>query len=147
MFKDCESLETIKFPSVTCYAPRTGCMFEGCNKLTTLTVNNFILADVEYIGGMFKGCSKLKHLDFSFICGDNVMTVKYMFSNCDSLTNVYLEQITLSEQGKGNVAYMFSDCGCLEKVYVNKTFYTQTEEKQKNMLMNSSGEMVYKDIQ
>lgn len=157
-FKGCTSLETVLFPcdNVSDSITNVGSMFEDCTSLTTLyNCESFTLENVKYAGGMFANCKKLTHNDFSFIGGDEVITTIKMFNNCESLTTVYLPNITYSEDAvEGNISWMevccadnmFTNCTKLQEIYVNSVMCDQLSEiGTDSILVNTPGYFMLTD--
>ena len=65
-------------------------MFEGCESLISLSLDNFITPKVHYMNKMFLGCTSLQSLDFKYINTDNLGTMDQMFYNCQSLSSLNL---------------------------------------------------------
>ena len=86
-------------------------MFYGCNKLTSLNLENFNTENVTTMGGMFSGCSSLTSLDLSNFNTENVTRMGSMFALCSSLTSLNLSNFNTSNVD--NMKQMFLDCKSL----------------------------------
>ena len=85
------------------------CMFEGCEKLTSLDISNFNTAKVTHMNYMFYGCSALTSLNVLNFNTAKVTDMRCMFYGCSALTTIYCNDDWTKgvvTQSKG----MFYDC-------------------------------------
>ena len=95
-------------------------MFQDCNALTELNLDNFNTAKVTQMESMFANCKELKELDVSGFDMSNVTNAYRMFYYCEGLTSLKLGTFDTSggaEDKKVSMLAMF--CGCKELLEVD----------------------------
>lgn len=66
-------------------------MFSNCKGLTTINIDDWDVSNVIYMTNMFSSCKGLTELDLTNLKCDNVSSTNYMFSSCSGLTSLNLE--------------------------------------------------------
>ena len=89
-------------------------MFDYCNALTSINLNNVRTSNVTNMGGMFRGCSGLTSLDVSSFDTSNVTNMGSMFNGCTGLTSLDLSSFDTSNVT--NMDWMFGGCHRLQKI-------------------------------
>jgi surface protein len=92
-------------------------MFNSCNGLTEIDLNNFDTSNVTNMQYMFYGCDKLTELDLSNFDTSNVTDMQYMFTTCRKLTKLDLSSFDTSNVTRAT--YMFSSCTSLPELNVS----------------------------
>ena len=83
MFKNCTSLEELKFNLMTKYLINMDEMFYGCDNLKSIDFANFNTDRIKNMDKMFYNCSSLKFLDISkFEISENI-SIKDIFSGIE----------------------------------------------------------------
>ena len=91
-------------------------MFNKCNKLENLNINNFDTKNVTEMGWMFSECFKLKEIKgINKFITNEVTTMNSMFNHCYELENLDLSKFNSSNVK--NMSYMFYECNKLK--YLN----------------------------
>ena len=144
MFRDCNSLKSITFPSTSGFTSQVtdmqqmfmGCssltsldlssfdthnvtnmywMFYDCGTLTSLDLNSFDTTKVTNMGGMFQDCYKLTEIKgLNKFNTSEVTNMKNMFCGCNSVTTLAISNFDGSNVTK--MAYMFRDCSSLTTI-------------------------------
>ena len=66
-------------------------MFDGCTKLTSLDMSNFVISwTVTNMEQMFANCSSVETLDLSHFLTENVTNMRAMFAGCSKLKSLDL---------------------------------------------------------
>lgn len=115
-------------------------MFQGCNKITALDLNNWDTSNVISFGntywaygGMFQDCISLKELKIENWNMAQAKDISSMFRNCKSLTN-----ISLNKWNTNNIEqmqYVFSNCTQLVKIELGE-LDTSNVKSMNNMFNN-----------
>ena len=87
------------------------CMFDGCQKLTSVDVSHFNTTKVTDMSNMFSGCSKLTSLDLSGFNTEKVTDMSYMFSECTSLNTLDVSHFNVEKVT--TMECMFDQCSNL----------------------------------
>ena len=102
MFSGCENLSSLNLSGFdTSKVTNMGCMFSGCESLTSLDVSSFNTSKAENMFSMFDGCEKLASLDVRGFDTSKVTNMCSMFSGCEKLASLNLSSFDTS-----NVEYM-----------------------------------------
>ena len=99
-------------------------MFNGCSKLTSLTLTGFNTAKVTNMSSMFQDCSGLTSLNVGNFNMTNVTMLMSMFDNCSSLTSLDLSGWNTANMT--NINFMFERCSSLITIYVGSGWTTNT---------------------
>ena len=83
-------------------------MFEGCNYLTSVDVNDFDTRLVTDMSNMFSQCWKLEEVDVSKFDTSNVISFSGLFMSCHALKVIEVSGFDTSKAT--NMSYMFSGC-------------------------------------
>ena len=98
-------------------------MFSGCSKLIAISLGkNFDTSAVTNMNNMFSGCSSLTTLDISNFNTSLVEDMAYMFSGCSSLTTLDLSSFNTSKVT--DMRYMFAYCKGLTALTLGENFNT-----------------------
>jgi surface protein len=92
-------------------------MFKGCEKLTSLSLNNFTTSAVIGMKGMFDGCAALTSLDVSKLTTTKITDMSAMFRNCSSLTSLDVSKFNTAKVE--NMQEMFKGCSSLTSLSIN----------------------------
>ena len=101
-------------------------MFEKCENITSLDLNNFntnLVSDMSY---MFYMCIKLHSLNINSFNTSEVTDFKYMFSDCYDLNSIYINKFDASKAT--NMNHLFNNCKQLKYVDLNN-IYTSSNLK------------------
>lgn len=93
LLQNCNSLETITFPSTVTFnnsGVSFNTMFNGCSSLTNLDLSGWDTSNVKYMTDMFRECSSLTTLDLSNWNTSNTTDMNNMFYYCNKLSNLTL---------------------------------------------------------
>ena len=90
------------------YLSHTNHMFNGCDSLTKIYLNNFNTKNVNNMSYMFSGCKSLTYINLSNSNTQNVTDMSGMFFGCKSLTNLNISDF--NTKNVDNMSKMF--CGC-----------------------------------
>lgn len=96
--------------------------FYGCDKLSTITLENLHLGDHTSMNQMFYECSNLREVFFK-IDTKNVTYMSDMFLGCENLTTIDFGD-DFSTENVVNMENMFADCQKLKSLYL-KDFNTK----------------------
>lgn len=136
MFNGCSKLTSISvYYFNTAKVTNMEFMFAGCSGLTSLNVSSFNTANVTTMTGMFQDCKKLTSLDLSNFNTANCKSLYQMFYNCSKLTS-----LNVSNFNTGKVTDMrstFSGCSALTNVDVSG-FNTANVTMMAHMFYNCS---------
>ena len=91
--KSIEGLEHLNTSQVT----DMGCMFSGCESLTSLDLTSFDTSKVTKMSSLFSGCASLTSLDLTSFDTSKVKYMDWMFWNCRSLTSLDLTSFDTSQ--------------------------------------------------
>ena len=115
-------------------------MFQGCNKITALDLNNWDTSNVISFGntywsygGMFQDCISLEELKIENWNMAQAKDISSMFRSCKSLTN-----ISLNKWNTNNIEqmqYVFSNCTQLVKIELGE-LDTSNVKSMNNMFNN-----------
>ncbi len=90
-------------------------MFNSCDNLQTLNLNNWNTSNVVVMGGvglgsgMFNHCKSLRELDLSSFDTRDVTDMRAMFANCSSLETIYIgENWSTSQANTDNMYFNIS---------------------------------------
>lgn len=122
MFKDCNALTSLNVSSFSSAGmPTSGngegymyCMFQNCYNLQTLTLGaDFCTNKVKSVQNMFQNCNSLKNVDLSLLNLSNVGYLTYLFDGCSSLETIDLSGTTFITNASIGLNYMFNGCSSL----------------------------------
>ena len=118
-------------------------MFANCSSVETLDLSHFLTENVTNMRAMFAGCSKLKSLDLFKFETQNVKEMQQMFQDCSSLTNVNLSSFNTDKLE--NMAFMFKNCSALTKLDLSN-FDTQHVSRMTNLFFGCANlDTIYVD--
>ena len=104
LFYGCQKLTTLDLDNLnTSKVTDMGSMFYNCKALTSLNLSNFNTSSVTDMSGMFYACSALTSLNLSNFDTSKVTNMRDMFKFCSKLTSLNLSNFDTS-----NVTNMFS---------------------------------------
>lgn len=91
LFMQCTNLISVNLPNNFVRSKCTDlyCMFEGCEKLTSVNTTGWNTSNVTDMTAMFENCYNLQTFDLSMFDITKVTSVRWMFLNCRSLTTIY----------------------------------------------------------
>ena len=117
MFQFCENLETLEIDNfITNNIDNFNNLFDGCNKLSSINLVNFDTTKVTSMINMFRNCYALTSLNFSNIDTSNVKSMNNMFSNCYSLSSLYILNFDTSKVT--DMSNMFYNCKLLSSLHL-----------------------------
>lgn len=96
LFMQCTNLTSVNLPNNFVRSKCTDlyCMFDGCEKLTSVNTTGWNTSNVTDMTAMFENCYNLQTFDLSMFDITKVTSVKWMFLNCSSLTTIYAKSGT-----------------------------------------------------
>lgn len=109
MFKDCASLKTIDISAldsqnVTDFSR----MFENCESLVSLDLSTLDIGKSTTLAAMMKGCRKLEIVRIdNWYFPPQLTDITEMFRACNSLTDIYIYDISHHGESKPNQDYMY----------------------------------------
>ena len=116
-FHSWDSLESIDLNLISVGNNSTSRMFEGCNQLRSINLNNFDTSSITDMSYMFAGCINLIRLNVSKFETANVIDMSSMFIDCYSLTS--LDVTSWNTSNVVNMNGMFSFCNKLTNIDVS----------------------------
>ncbi len=118
LFQSCQNLTSLNLNNFDTSILRSfSNMFFYCKGLTSLDLSKFDTSSATDMGTMFSGCSNLKSLDLSNFNTSKVTRMKQMFSTCWSLTSLDLSSFNTSNVT--NMHEMFYMCKELTSLNIN----------------------------
>ena len=120
MFKNCTSLEEIKFPSNSNFSTvkYASYLFDSCYKLKEIDLSIFDFKSVQYFDYMFSNCLSLSSLNIENFRTDNAISMKYMFYSLKSLHSLRLPYLNTANCQNNNLRGIFDECDNIV-LYVN----------------------------
>jgi surface protein len=121
MFDGCNSLKSLFLQEFNTAIPNNmKNVFKGCSSLTSIDISDFNLKNVYYFQSMCYGCSSLEKIKFpNVVYGNNIngIYLDNTFANCTSLTNIDMTRFA------GRVRYVgtFMGCSSLKNVKFGET--------------------------
>ena len=88
-------LKTFKFGKTSSALQNTSQMFQWCNQLSELDLNNIDMTGVTNSERMFYDNNSLQELDMSWVDMPNNTTMQQMFTNCYALKKLDLRNCTI----------------------------------------------------
>ena len=88
-------------------------LFNGCDRYTSISMENIITTAITNMAGMFQGCTGLTSLDVSGLDASSSTDMSNMFQGCTSLASLTLTGLTTNTTSSVNMAGMFKDCSSL----------------------------------
>ena len=86
-------------------------LFEGCDRLTSISMANIITTSITDMSNMFKGCAGLTSLDLTGLNASSATTMTSMFQGCTSLASLDLSNFDASSAT--DISNMFQGCTSL----------------------------------
>ncbi len=83
-------------------------MFQGCQKIQELKVQNFNTENVTNMKGMFNDCKAVQELDLSNFKTERVTDMESMFSGCESALTILVNNFNTTNVT--SMMSMFQDC-------------------------------------
>ncbi|MGM9832684.1 MAG: BspA family leucine-rich repeat surface protein [Candidatus Limisoma sp.] len=123
-----EGIENLNTTNVT----DMGCMFWGCESLTSLDVTGFNTEKVTNMLGLFYGCGSLTELDVTGFVTDNVTIMDGMFNRCKKLTTI--DVTGFNTENVTDMRNMFLYCFALEWLDLSN-FNTEKVTNMSNMFL------------
>ena len=119
MFNGCLKLNSLNLDNfITNEVNNMSYMFSGCKNISLLNLSNFDTSNVNNMSGMFSGCISLISLDLSNFKTPKVNDISFMFLDCSNLTSINLSNFDTATTV--NMAYMFSGCSSLNSLDLSK---------------------------
>lgn len=137
MFNECDQLKSLELNNFdTSNVTTMSRMFDGCSGLINLDVTNLDTSNVTSMNTMFGSCRSLENLDISNFNVKNVLDVSSMFNSCSSLKNLNLGSFNAKKCS--SFSGMFASCSQLSELNLNN-FNTSSGTKMDSMFNGCSG--------
>lgn len=81
-------------------------------------------SEVKDMGNLFNNCNKLTEVAIEDIEMNSVVNAEAMFYECNALTEINMQNNDLTKAT--NLDYMFSHCSSVDKIYLPKTYNIKT---------------------
>ena len=116
-------------------------MFEGCNNLTSLELNNFNSKFVRQMDFMFYHCNKLISLDLRNMDTSSLTSMYGMFNGCTNLLSLDLSNFYTSSVT--NMEYLFEGCSNLISLDLRNFIISSFSVSMTDILNNCNNDLVY----
>ena len=136
MFKDCNVIQRIKFPSTQqIYLSSMDLMFYNCSSLYYLNLSNVNTEKITNMSYLFYNCISLSNLKIYNLNTTNVINMNSMFYNCKRLNYLHLENF--NTRNVEDMEMMFYNCKLLYSLNLS-SFYTPKVTNMNSMFFNCS---------
>lgn len=99
-------------------------MFNGCEALTDIDINDWDVSNIVDMQYMFYNCTALTSIDMGDWDTSNVTNMSYMFEYCGALTSLNLRNWTVDKVADFSVMFVY--CTNLTTIYCNNDWSTNT---------------------
>lgn len=127
LFDDCANLVQVSGLGNLKNAKDLSLMFTGCDKLTTLDIQNLDVSTVTHFSYMFNHCYSLTSLNLSNFITSQAVELDGVFYYCSSLTTLDLTRVDTRQVdfNAGGVHDLFNGCELLSTVILGNNFYVK----------------------
>lgn len=113
-FQAWNNLESVDLNLISVENNSLARLFEGCNQLRSINLNNFDTSNITNMSYMFAGCINLTSLNVSKFKTANVIDMSSMFLDCNNLTNLNVANWNTSKVV--NMSGVFKFCYNLARI-------------------------------
>jgi len=131
-------------------------MFRYCHSLTEISLNGFNTTNVKYVAAMFAGCKSITYLDCSSFILDkleynNGIQCDYLFNDMESLTNLNISQMDISNVVSYETIFMTTknleliSCNKIGTIHKIIPLIPDRTGKEHGILLTTAGDKIDKE--